>query len=29
MSYDDKTELLQGSDTYTHKCLIFVKIIEI
>ena len=29
MSYDDKTKLLQGSETYTQKCLMVVKIIEI
>ena len=29
MSYDDKTKLLQGSEIYTQKCLMFVKIFEI
>ena len=29
MSYDDKTKLLQGSEIYTQKCLIFSKVFEI
>ena len=29
MNYGNKTNLLQGSETYTQKCVIVVKIIEI
>ena len=29
MSYGNKTNLLQGSETYTQKCVIVIKIIEI
>ena len=29
MSYDEKAKMLQGSEIYTQKCLIFVKVFEI
>ena len=29
MSYGNKTNLLQGSENYTQKCVIVIEIIEI